>query len=122
MQVLTESFGDVLVAHTPDELTDDPAHVFANTLRRTLDSQATESGRTPGRYKIVLQMDRSDAFDSAGLTALLDLHDALREAGGQMKLCGLTATGRKVFEITRLDRRFEVFEGLIEAVSSFRSN
>ena len=52
--------------------------------------------------------------------ALLDLQDRLRDAGGGVKICGLTETGRKVFEITRLDRRFEVFDSLIDAVGSFR--
>ena len=110
MQILTETFGDVLVAHAPDELTDDAAHLLANTLGRTADA---------GQVKVVLQMDRSDAFDSAGLTTLLDLQDRLRDAGGGVKVCGLTATGRKIFEITRLDRRFELFDSLVDAVSSF---
>lgn len=111
MQILTEIFGDVLVAHAPDELTDDAAHLLANTVGRSADG---------GQVKVVLQMDRSDGFDSAGLMMLLDLQDRLREAGGGVKVCGLTVTGRKVFEITRFDRRFEVYESLIDAVGSFR--
>jgi anti-sigma B factor antagonist len=111
MQILTETFGDVLVAHAPDELTDDVAHLVANTLKR-----AAEAGQS----RVVLQMDRTDGFDSAGLTVLLDLHDLLRQMGGGIKVCGLTDTGRKVFEITRLERRFELFESLVDAVGSFR--
>jgi len=111
MQILTETFGDVLVAHAPDDLTDDAAHLLANTVGRSADA---------GQVKVVLQMDRSDGFDSAGLTALRDLHDRLREAGGGLKFCGLTETGRKVFEVVRFDRRFELFDSLIDAVGSFR--
>ena len=96
MQILTETFGDVLVAHTPDELTDDAAHLLANTLRRSAEN---------GQVRIVLQMDRSDTFDSAGLNALLDLQDSLREAGGALKVCSLTEVGQKVFEIARFGRR-----------------
>lgn len=110
MQILTETFGDILVAHAPDELTDDAAHLLANTLARAADA---------GQVKVVLQMDRSDGFDSAGLTTLLDIQDRLREGGGGLKVCGLTETGRKVFEITRLDRRLELFESLIDAVGGF---
>ena len=110
MQILTETFGDVVVAHAPDELTDDAAHLLANTLKR-----AAEAGRT----QIVLQMDRADVFDSGGLTALLELHDLLREQGGGVKVCGLTETGRKVFEITRLERWLDSFDSVVEAVGSF---
>ncbi|MBA3315477.1 MAG: STAS domain-containing protein [Planctomycetota bacterium] len=111
MQILTETFGEVLVAHTPDELTDDSAHLLANTLRRNAEN---------GQVRIVLQMDRSDTFDSAGLSALLDLQDSLREAGGGLKVCGLTEVGQKVFEIVRFSRRVDAFESLIDAVNSFR--
>ncbi len=111
MQILTETFGDVLVAHAPDELTDDPAHLLAAAVRKGLNA---------GRTKVVLQMDRSDSFDSAGLTALLDVQDEVRDAGGSIKVCGLTDAGLKVFEITRLARRFELFESLVDAVGSFR--
>jgi anti-sigma B factor antagonist len=111
MQILTETFGDVVVAHTPDELTDDFAHLLANTLRRGVEN---------GQNRIVLQMDRSDSFDSAGLGVLVDLHDSLRESGGGLKVCCLTEIGQKVFEIVRFNRRLDVFDSVIEAVNSFR--
>ncbi len=110
MQILTETFGDVLVAHTPDDLTDDTAHLLANTLKRSAEN---------GQVRVVLQMDRSDSFDSAGLAALLDLQDTLRDAGGGLKVSGLTEVGQKVFEIVRFGRRIDSFETIIEAVDSF---
>jgi anti-sigma B factor antagonist len=111
MQLTTETFGNVLVAHTPDELTDDTAPNFLHAL---------ESLIAAGQINVVLQMDRSDMYDSAGLTALLDLHDLLREHGGNLKVSGLTDVGQKIFEVTRLDRRFDSFDSVIDAVSSFR--
>jgi anti-sigma B factor antagonist len=111
MHILTETFGDVVVAHTPDEFTDDSAHLLANTLRR---------GAENGHVRVVLQMDRSDTFDSAGLGALADLHDSLRESGGGLKVCCLTEVGKKVFELVRFNRRLDVFDSVIDAVSSYR--
>lgn len=111
MHILTETFGDVVVAHTPDEFTDDTAHLLANTLRR---------GAENGQTRVVLQMDRSDSFDSAGLGALVELHDALRQAGGGLKVCCPTEVGRKVFEIVRFNQRLDVFDSVIDAVNSFR--
>ncbi len=111
MQVTTETFGNVLVAHTPDELTEDTQAAFLGALEEPINA---------GQVNIVLQMDRSDSYDSAGLTALLDLQDQLRERGGNLKVSGLDDPGRKILEVTRLDQRFDLFESVIDAVSSFR--
>ena len=73
MQLSTETFGNVLVAHTPDELTEDLASAFFDALAAPLAS---------GNRRIVLQMDRSEAYDSRGLTALLDFQDRVKQAGG----------------------------------------
>lgn len=107
----TEIFGDVLVAHTPEELTDETIPAVQNTI---------EEAVTAGRCKIVLQMDRSDAFDSAGLTALFDMQDQLRSEGGRLAICGLRDHGQKVFEITRMDRWLDLYDSVTDAVSSFR--
>jgi anti-sigma B factor antagonist len=111
MHIATETFGDVLVAHTPDELTEETAEAFLEALAPPLEA---------GQVQIVLQVDRSEAWDSAGLTALLDLQDRLRERGGRLTISGLGDPGKKIFELTRLDRQFDLFESVIDAVSSFR--
>ena len=72
-----------------------------------------------GQRNLVLQMDRSDTYDSIGLTSLVELQDKLREHGGAMKISGLETPGRQIFEVTRLDKRFDIFDSVIEAVSSF---
>lgn len=111
MQVATETFGNVLVAHTPDELTDETASVFFDVLDSHIQS---------GQVNIVLQMDRSEILDSVGLTALLDLKDELREQGGNLKVSGLNEPSRKIFEVTRLDKTFDTFGSVIDAVASFQ--
>ena len=112
MQISTETFGNVLVAHTPDELTEDTAAAFFDALDAPVES---------GHLRIVLQMDRSEIYDSSGLTALLDFQDKLKESGGSVKISGLADHGRKIFEVTRLDQRFDVFGSVIDAVASFGS-
>lgn len=112
MQLTTETFGQVMVVHTPDELVIESAPCFLEALQPSIEG---------GQKQMVLEMDRTELYDSAGLTALLDLQDKLREQGGNVKVSGLNDTGRKIFEVTRFDRRFDVFDSLIDAVSSFRS-
>ena len=111
MQVSVETFGNVVVAHTPDELTEETAPSLFNALAAPIGS---------GHVNIVLQMDGSELYDSAGLTSLLDLQDQLHEHGGKLVVSGLDEIGRKIFELTRLDRRFDLYESVVDAVSSFR--
>lgn len=111
MHITTETFGDVVVVHTPDDLVEETARLLEQTV---------ESHLQKGSSAIVLQMDRTDGYDSAGLTTLLDLQDQARQAGGAVKISGLVDSGRKIFEVTRLDQRFDIFDSVIDAVASFR--
>jgi len=112
MAITTETFGRVLVAHTPEELNDETARELMNAL---------ETPVANGTVNVVAQMDRTESLDSAGLTVLLDLRDELRQHGGNLKICDLSETGQKVFELTRLDDKLDTFESMIDAVASFLS-
>jgi len=94
MAITAETVGRVLVAHTPEELNEENARERMNVLERPV---------SQGAVCVVAQMDRTESLDSAGLTALLDLRDELRQHNGNLKVCNLSETGQKVFEVTRLD-------------------
>jgi len=111
MQITTEIFGNVLVAHTPDELTEDNTPAFKDALEKQLQNRGAN---------LVLQMDRSDHFDSTGLSFLLEMQESLRSQGGNIVISGLTDVGRKILEMTRLDQRFDTYDSVIDAVSSYR--
>ena len=110
--IAMEVFGDVLVAHTPDELNSETVSGFRHAVRAPI---------AEGRNRVVVNMDRTEAFDSLGLEGLLDLRDDVRAAGGQTKVSGLSEIGRSVFQITRMDQSFETFPSVLDAVSSFVS-
>jgi len=109
MKLTTESFGAVTVIHTPEDLNERTGAV----VRETVHSQLSQ-----GRRSIVLDMTVTESFDSIGLSSLLDVKDSAVETGGDLKICGLTQTGLKIFSLTRLDHQFELFESLIDAVKS----
>src|SRR5258708_7892688 len=73
MQLTTETFGHVMVVHTPDELTEDTATGFLDALDSVIGQ---------GHVQLVLEMDRSEAYDSAGLNVLLDLQERVLNKGG----------------------------------------
>lgn len=113
MPTATETIGNVLVAHAPAELTEETAAVLRDGL---------EGALQVGQVNIVLQMDRTVSYDSAGLTALIELEDELRERGGRLALSGLGEPGRGIFALTRLSQRFALFDSVDEAVSRFRDD
>ena len=108
MNLPTEIFGEVIVVHTPEELNADKVDGFLVCV------SALE------RNKVVFDLDHTEMLDSAGLTALVDVQERLREGGGETKIATANAANRKILEITRLDRQLEVFQSVIDAVKSFQ--
>lgn len=78
-------------------------------------SQCLEDGGS----NVVVDCGSVGGFDSAGLEALLAVQSECEDRLGTLKLCSLNETCAKILEITRLARRFEVFEDLESAVRSF---
>lgn len=72
-----------------------------------------------GFHCIVVDCSSVGGVESAGLEALLDIQDRCEGELGSVKLCGLDETLQKILEITRLKRRFEVFNDLDTAVRSY---
>ncbi len=107
MKLPTEIFGNVVVVHAPEEVNEDQAPALENFLT------------TRERSNVILDIDGTEAFDSAGLAALLDAQDCLREFQGELKVAVTNNVNRKILEMTRLDQQLEVFESVIDAVKSF---
>jgi anti-sigma B factor antagonist len=108
MNLTTEIFGDCVVVHAPQDLGRDQADRFEAFLR-SLD-----------KVQVVLDLDDAEQIDSAGLTALVEAQEQLKAIGGDVKIATGNVANRKILEITRLDRQFDVFESVIDAVKSYR--
>jgi anti-sigma B factor antagonist len=72
-----------------------------------------------GAPRIVLALSKMDYIDSSGLGALVKLLKKSRLAGGDTKLSGLRPEVRKVFELTRLDKIFDIFPEADAAVAHY---
>jgi anti-sigma B factor antagonist len=110
MPITTETYGKVVVTRLNDELTQDNVARFESAL---------EQLEKDGIHQFVIDMEKTEYVDNAGLEAIDDLMMRLENSGGQVKFSGLGSTCRKIFEITRFDRRCDLFETLIDAVRSF---
>jgi len=73
-----------------------------------------------GVRKMLISLEHVRYLSSAVLGKLISLHKALRTAKGGLKLCGICPPIYEVFEITRLNQVFDIYESQDEAVAAFR--
>ena len=69
---------------------------------------------------IVLNLGKVDYIDSGGLGILVELRTSAQNAGGTIKLTGLTKRVSDLLQITKLLTVFDVYNSEAEAVESFR--
>ena len=72
-----------------------------------------------GATKIVVNLERVNSVDSAGLGALIDMHRKTKAKGGRLLLTNLGPKLRQALEIARLLTLFETFATEADAVASF---
>ncbi len=107
MNLPTEIFGDVIVVHAPEELTEDHADTFENFVTSL------------ERSRVILDLDSTESLDSRGLEALLNGREVLLHLDGDIKISTTIKVNRKILEITRLDQELEIFDSVIDAVKSY---
>ncbi|MDO8519946.1 MAG: STAS domain-containing protein [Deltaproteobacteria bacterium] len=69
--------------------------------------------------KIVLDFSKVEFIDSACLGALVAVARKLRKNGGDVRIASPLEEVRSIFQITRLDKIFQIFANPEEAVTSF---
>ncbi|OQX10892.1 MAG: hypothetical protein BWK76_19950 [Desulfobulbaceae bacterium A2] len=74
-----------------------------------------------GQRQLVIELAGVDFIDSTGLGGLVTALRTIVKEGGMLKLAAIRAEVRRVFELTRLDKLFEIFPDTDAAVASFSS-
>lgn len=74
------------------------------------------SKKTP---KLVINFTKVSYVDSSGLATLVEILKNMRSYGGRMRLTNLSAKIKSLFEITKLDKLFEIMADEAEAISTF---
>ena len=67
----------------------------------------------------VIDLEKVDFMDSAGLGTLIAVLKRITERGGDMKIACLQKKPRMVFEITRAYKVFEIYETVDDALKGF---
>jgi anti-sigma B factor antagonist len=74
-----------------------------------------------GKKQIVVNMNRVESIDSAGLGTLCAAHLSAKAEGASLKLCDVSSKFQKVLQITKLGTLFQVCNTEAAAVESFSS-
>ena len=75
--------------------------------------------RLKGKTRIAADMTKVSFLDSIILGTLVWGMKKMRDAGGDWRLFGLHAFVRRLFDITQLDKAFQLFDDEESAVSSY---
>ena len=74
---------------------------------------------TPTQKRLLVNLAQVTFIDSSALACLVQTMKHCREAEGDLYLCELAQPLRVIFELTRLDKAFEIFEAEEAAVQAF---
>jgi anti-sigma B factor antagonist len=111
MSFTTHAYDDVTVIEIGGRFDAQTAPQVAEWLEQI-------AATTPGR--MVVDLTDASFLDSSALAVLVRAVKRCRMRGGDVRLCGVQPSVRLIFELTRLDRVFDMFVDADEAVRSFR--
>lgn len=83
-------------------------------LKRSFDKLIAK--KTP---KLVINLSKVTYVDSSGLATLVEILKNMRAYGGRMRLTNLTAKVKSLFEITKLEKLFDIVADEAEAIATF---
>ena len=95
--VTTDSEGEFAVIHLEGAVDAHTAPQFEEAVQKVIDA---------GENKIVVDCEKLSYISSAGLGVFMGFVEELREAGGDIKICGLTEKVKQPFEILGFETLF----------------
>ncbi len=110
MAVKTEQKSGLMVCHIDGEIDINTAPDIKKAFDRLL------SKKEP---KIVINLTKVTYVDSSGLATLVEILKNMRAYGGRMRLTNLSPKIKSLFEITKLERLFDIIAEEEEAISTF---
>ena len=78
---------------------------------------ALEKAASVSPAKVVVNLGGVSFMDSTALAALVQGMKRCRQAGGDLRLCNLQQPVRIIFELTRLDKAFDIYSSEAEALA-----
>jgi len=108
----TRAEGKITVFHLKDDLTTDRVKSFLKKMNDLI---------SEGRHFLVIDLGEVVEVSLMGMVALSSTFNRCRQAGGALKIAHLTPRVRRAFRSTNLINTIEVYDEILDAVKSFRS-
>lgn len=107
----TRQVGDVTVIDAAGRITlGEGSSAFRDTIKDLV---------TKGDKKVLLNLSEVSYIDSSGIGELVSGFTTISNAGGRLKLLGLTKRVQDLLQITKLYTVFEVFDDEATGLASF---
>jgi anti-sigma B factor antagonist len=113
VSVLSGSAGRIVVVDLLDR------RIFDQRVVREVNAELTAVAEDAENHKVLLDFSRVHYLSSVALNGLLELKDRITARGGSLRLCGLRPELAEVFEITRLNRQFDIAPDQPTALATF---
>jgi anti-sigma B factor antagonist len=110
MNITTEKHLAATVLCVSGDITTDDVNQFQRSVREEVDQFSTN---------VILDCTNMGLIDSVGLESLLWLSDELSKAGNELRFASVPTSVVRVFELTRLNRVFNLHESIEQAARSF---
>lgn len=110
MALKTEDKNGIVVCYLEGEIDISTAPDIKKCFEKLLSKKAP---------KIVINFSKITYVDSSGLATLVEILKGMRTYGGKMRLCNLSSKIKSLFEITKLDKLFDMRPDESQAVSDF---
>jgi anti-sigma B factor antagonist len=110
---VTSERGGVTVLRFTDTKITDPGRI------EELGRELSRLNETEHPYKLLLSFDKVDYLSSEALRVFLLLHKKVKARGGMLKLCDVGPEIFQVFEITGLNKLFDIRPTEVDALSEF---
>lgn len=110
MAIRAENKNDLVVCHVDGEIDINTSPEVKKAFDKLLTKKAP---------KIVINLSKVTYVDSSGLATLVEILKNMRSYGGRLKLTNLSPKIKSLFEITKLDKLFDILKDGEGAESSF---
>jgi anti-sigma B factor antagonist len=72
-----------------------------------------------GIVKFLFNLEKTNFVDSLGLGLMLSIAKSLKKINGQFKICAVTSNIKNLFELTKLNQYFDIYDNKEEAIANF---
>lgn len=110
MAIKMDAKNDLMVCHVDGEVDINSSPEIKKTFDKLISKKTS---------KIVVNLSKVTYVDSSGLATLVEILKNMRSYGGRIRLTNLSPKIKSLFEITKLDKLFEIMADEDDAVSTF---